>query len=39
MDANPLRLFWKGFTPTYHAFLNPQTLFVRLEPDPGVIPV
>jgi transposase len=39
MDANPLRLLWKGFTPAHHAFLDLQTLFVRLEPDPGVIPV
>ncbi|GAB3338804.1 transposase family protein [Chromohalobacter beijerinckii] len=39
MNANPLCLFWKGFTPAHHAFLDLQTLFVRLEPDPGVVPV
>ncbi|SDM09765.1 Transposase [Modicisalibacter muralis] len=39
MDATPLCLFWKGFTPAHHEALDPQTLFIRLEPDPRVTPV
>ncbi|MDR5865367.1 ISL3 family transposase [Halomonas koreensis] len=39
MDATPLCLFWKGFTPVQQTFLDADTLLIRLAPDPHVPPV
>lgn len=39
MDATPLCLFWKGFTPVHHELIGHQSLFIRLAPDPQHLPV
>lgn len=38
MNANPLALFWEGFTIESYAQIAPQSLLIRLQPADGYTP-